>query len=248
MSRRRIVAGNWKMNMTVSEAAKLCDELIPLLKEADCDVVFCPPYIDITRVAEKLEGTNISLGAQNMHFEESGAFTGEISPNMLKEAGVKYVIIGHSERREYFKETDASVNKKTVKALEHGFIPIVCCGETLIQRNQGIYIDWIRMQIKIAFNGVSTEDMKKCVIAYEPVWAIGTGETASSEQAQEVCHAIRECVCEMYSDEVAEVVRIQYGGSCNGKNAYELFSKEDIDGGLIGGAALKTDFANIVNA
>ncbi len=248
MSRKRIVAGNWKMNMTVSEAMKLCDELIPLVKDAECDVVFCPPYTDITSVAQKLLGTNISLGAQNMYFEESGAYTGEISPDMLKEAGVKYVIIGHSERREYFKETDDSVNKKTIKALEHGFTPIVCCGETLTQRNQGIYIDWIRMQIKIAFGGVSPEDMKKCVIAYEPIWAIGTGETASSDQAQEVCHAIRECVEEMYSAEVANAVRIQYGGSCNGKNAGELFGKKDIDGGLIGGAALKADFANIVNA
>lgn len=248
MSRKRIVAGNWKMNMTISEAKELCDTLIPISNSSETEVVFCVPYIDIPAVGEKINGTNIGLGAQNLYFEEKGAYTGEISPNMLVDAGVKYVIIGHSERREYFAETDQSVNKKVLKAIEHDLVPIVCCGETLEQRKQGIYIDWIRMQIKIAFMNVSAEDMKKCVIAYEPIWAIGTGETATSDQAEEVCAAIRACIKELYSSDVAEAVRIQYGGSVNGGNAKELFSKDNIDGGLIGGASLKADFADIVNA
>lgn len=248
MSRRRIVAGNWKMNMTINEADKLVEELIPLVKNEDVDVVFCVPYIDIPSVSAKIKDTNVCLGAQNLYFEEKGAYTGEISPAMLTEAGVSHVIIGHSERREYFAESDETVNKKVHKALEHGMIPIVCCGETLAQRKQGIYVDWIRMQIKIAFLGISSEDMAKCVIAYEPIWAIGTGETATSDQAEEVCAAIRDCVKELYSDDVAQAVRIQYGGSVNGGNAKELFSKANIDGGLIGGASLKADFADIVNA
>lgn len=248
MSRKRIVAGNWKMNMTIDEAAKLCDELIPIVKNDDCEVVFCVPFIDIPSVGAKIKDTNVCLGAQNLYFEEKGAFTGEISPAMLTGAGVTHVIIGHSERRQYFAETDETVNKKVLKAIEHGLTPIVCCGETLDQRKQGIYVDWIRMQIKIAFMNVSADDMKKCVIAYEPIWAIGTGETATSDQAEEVCAAIRECVKELYGSDVSEAVRIQYGGSCNGGNAKELFAKPNIDGGLIGGAALKADFANIVNA
>lgn len=247
-NRKRIVAGNWKMNMTFSEAEKLCDELIPLVNTDRTEVVFCVPYIDIPLVGEKIKNTAISLGAQNLYFEDKGAYTGEISPAMLEEANVTHVIIGHSERREYFAETDDSVNKKIKKALEYGFTPIVCCGESLDQRKQGIYVEWIRMQIKKAFKDISALDMKKCVVAYEPIWAIGTGETATSDQAQEVCKAIRDCLRELYSDEVAEAVRIQYGGSCNGGNAKELFAKPDIDGGLIGGAALKADFANIVNA
>lgn len=248
MSRRRIVAGNWKMNMTITQAKELCDTLIPIVKNDDVDVVFCVPYIDIPAVSEKIADTNVCLGAQNLYFEEKGAYTGEISPDMLTDAGVKYVIIGHSERREYFAETNESVNKKVKKAIEHNLIPIVCCGETLEQRKQGIYVDWIRMQIKIAFMDVSASDMKNCVIAYEPIWAIGTGETATSDQAEEVCAAIRECIKELYSEDVANAVRIQYGGSVNGGNAKELFSKPNIDGGLIGGAALKADFSDIVNA
>ena len=231
MARRKIVAGNWKMNKTPSEAGALVDELIPLVKSDDVDVVFCVPAINIIPVGEKIKGTNVALGAQNMYYEESGAYTGEIAPSMLEEAGVKYVIIGHSERRDYFKETDEMINKKVLKAFEHGITPIICCGESLTQRKQGIYIDWIRMQIKIAFQGVTADQAKTAVIAYEPIWAIGTGETATSDQAQEVCAAIR----------------IQYGGSVNGKNAAELFAKPDIDGGLIGGASLKADFGNIVN-
>ena len=247
MARRKIVAGNWKMNKTPSEAGALVDELIPLVKSDDVDVVFCVPAINIIPVGEKIKGTNVALGAQNMYYEESGAYTGEIAPSMLEEAGVKYVIIGHSERRDYFKETDEMINKKVLKAFEHGITPIICCGESLTQRKQGIYIDWIRMQIKIAFQGVTADQAKTAVIAYEPIWAIGTGETATSDQAQEVCAAIRTCISEIYDGAIAEAIRIQYGGSVNGKNAAELFAKPDIDGGLIGGASLKADFGNIVN-
>ena len=247
MARRKIVAGNWKMNKTPSEAGALVDELIPLVKSDDVDVVFCVPAINIIPVGEKIKGTNVALGAQNMYYEESGAYTGEIAPSMLEEAGVKYVIIGHSERRDYFKETDEMINKKVLKAFEHGITPIICCGESLTQRKQGIYIDWIRMQIKIAFQGVTADQAKTAVIAYEPIWAIGTGETATSDQAQEVCAAIRTCISEIYDGPTAEAIRIQYGGSVNGKNAAELFAKPDIDGGLIGGASLKADFGNIVN-
>ena len=247
MARRKIVAGNWKMNKTPSEAGALVDELIPLVKSDDVDVVFCVPAINIIPVGEKIKGTNVALGAQNMYYEESGAYTGEIAPSMLEEAGVKYVIIGHSERRDYFKETDEMINKKVLKAFEHGITPIICCGESLTQRKQGIYIDWIRMQIKIAFQDVTADQAKKAVIAYEPIWAIGTGETATSDQAEEVCAAIRACIAEVYDDATAAAIRIQYGGSVNGKNAAELFAKPDIDGGLIGGASLKADFGNIVN-
>ena len=247
MARKKIIAGNWKMNKTPSEAVALVNELKPLVANEDVDVVFCVPAIDIIPAMQAAEGSNIAIGAENMYFEESGAYTGEISPAMLVDAGVKYVIIGHSERREYFAETDETVNKKVLKAFEHGITPIVCCGETLAQRKQGIYIDWIRMQIKIAFQGVTADQAKTAVIAYEPIWAIGTGETATSDQAQEVCAAIRTCISEIYDGATAEAIRIQYGGSVNGKNAAELFAKPDIDGGLIGGASLKADFGNIVN-
>ena len=182
-----------------------------------------------------------------MYFEESGAYTGEIAPNMLVDAGVKYVIIGHSERREYFAETDETVNKKVLKAFEHGLTPIICCGESLTQREQGITIDWIRQQIKIAFLNVTADQAKTAVIAYEPIWAIGTGKTATSDQAEEVCGAIRACIAEVYDEATAQAIRIQYGGSVNAGNAAELFAKEDIDGGLVGGASLKADFGKIVN-
>ena len=244
MARKKIIAGNWKMNKTPSEAKALVKELAPLVANDEADVVFCVPAIDIIPAMEAAEGTNIQIGAENMYFEESGAYTGEISPAMLTDAGVKYVIIGHSERREYFAETDETVNKK---AFEHGITPIVCCGETLTQRKQGIYIDWIRMQIKIAFQNVTADQAKTAVIAYEPIWAIGTGETATSDQAEEVCAAIRNCIKEVYDDATAEAIRIQYGGSVNAGNAAELFSKPDIDGGLVGGASLKPDFGKIVN-
>lgn len=248
MSRRRIIAGNWKMNKTPSEAKALIDELLPLVKNEDVDVVFCVPAVDIVPAVEAVKGSNVKIGAENLYFEESGAYTGEISPNMLVDAGVKYVIIGHSERREYFAETDETVNKKVIKAFEHDLTPIICCGETLTQRKQGIYVDWIRMQIKIAFQNVTVDQAKKAVIAYEPIWAIGTGETATADQAQEVCAAIRQVIGEVYDTATADAIRIQYGGSMNAGNAAELLAKPDIDGGLIGGASLKPDFGKIVNA
>ncbi len=248
MSRRRIIAGNWKMNKTPSEAKALIDELLPLVKKDAVDVVFCVPAIDLVPAVEAVKGSNVAIGAENLYFEESGAYTGEISPNMLVDAGVKYVIIGHSERREYFAETDETVNKKVLKALEHELTPIICCGETLTQRKQGIYVDWIRMQIKIAFQNVTADQAKKAVIAYEPIWAIGTGETATADQAQEVCAAIRQVIGEIYDTATADAIRIQYGGSMNAGNAAELLAKPDIDGGLIGGASLKPDFGKIVNA
>lgn len=245
--RKKIIAGNWKMNKTPKEAKELCDLLKEKVNTTEADVVFCVPYVDLYPVLEALEGTHIAVGAENMHFEESGAYTGEISGAMLKEMGVSYVIIGHSERREYFAETDETVNKKVKKALEYGLLPIMCCGETLEQREAGVTIEWIRMQIKRGLAGIGAEDMKKIVIAYEPIWAIGTGKTATSEQAQEVCAAIRQVLAELYGPSVAEEVRIQYGGSVNGKNAAELFAMADIDGGLVGGASLKEEFAQIVN-
>ena len=247
MARKKIIAGNWKMNMTPSEAVKLVEELKPLVVNDEVDVVFCVPAIDIIPVMEAAKGTNIQIGAENMYFEEKGAYTGEISPNMLVDAGVKYVIIGHSERREYFAETDETVNKKVLKAFEHGLTPIICCGETLTQREQGITLDWIRQQIKIAFQNVTAEQAKTAVIAYEPIWAIGTGKTATSDQAEEVCGAIRACIAEVYDEATAAEIRIQYGGSVNAGNAAELFAKPDIDGGLVGGASLKPDFGKIVN-
>ena len=247
MARRKIVAGNWKMNMTPSEAVKLIETLKPLVKSKTVDVVFCVPAIDIIPAMQAAKGSNIEIGAENLYFEDKGAYTGEISPGMLKDAGVKYVIIGHSERREYFAETNETVNKKVLKAFEYGLTPIVCCGETLEQREQGITIDWIRQQIKIAFLGVKPSQAKKAVIAYEPIWAIGTGKTATSKQAQEVCKAIRTLIHELYGKKVADEIRIQYGGSVNAGNAKELFGKADIDGGLVGGASLKEEFGKIVN-
>ena len=247
MARRKIVAGNWKMNMTPSQAVKLVEELKPLVKNDDVDVVFCVPAIDIVPVVEACKGTNIAVGAENMYFEEKGAYTGEISAEMLLDAGVKYVIIGHSERRDYFKEDDALLNKKVKKAFEAGLTPILCCGETLEQREMGITLDWIRMQIKSDLAGVTAEQVASMVIAYEPIWAIGTGKTATSDQAEEVCAAIRACIAEVYDDATAAAVRIQYGGSVNAKTAPELFAKENIDGGLVGGASLKAEFGDIVN-
>ena len=245
--RKKIIAGNWKMNKTPAEAVELAKMLKDKVNTDEKDVVFCVPAIDIIPVGEGLKGTNIALGAENVYFEESGAYTGEISPLMLKEAGVKYVIIGHSERREYFGETDETVNKKVKKVLEHKMIPIMCCGETLTQREMNITIEHIRIQIKKGLYGLSASDAEKVVIAYEPIWAIGTGKTATSQQAQEACSAIRQVVKEIYSEATAEKMRIQYGGSVNGKNAAELFAMNDIDGGLVGGASLKEDFENIVN-
>ena len=247
MARKKIIAGNWKMNMTPTEAVALVNQLKPLVVNDEVDVVFCVPAIDIIPAMEAAKGSNIRIGAENMYFEEKGAYTGEISPNMLVDAGVKYVIIGHSERREYFAETDETVNKKVLKAFEHGITPIICCGESLTQREQGITIDWIRQQVKIAFLNVTADQAKTSVIAYEPLWAIGTGKVATTEQAQEVCAAIRACIGEIYDEATAEAIRIQYGGSVSAASAPELFAQPDIDGGLVGGASLKPDFGAIVN-
>ena len=248
MARKRIIAGNWKMNMTPSEAVKLVEELKPLVVNDDVDVVYCVPAIDIVPVVEAVKGTNVQVGAENFYIEDKGAYTGEISAPMLVDAGVKYVIIGHSERREYFKEDDAFLNKKVKKAIASGLTPILCCGETLEQREMGVTMDWIRLQIKSDLAGVAADDVKNLVIAYEPIWAIGIGKTATSDQAEEVCKGIRELIAEVYDTDTAEAVRIQYGGSMNAGNAKELLAKPNIDGGLIGGASLKAEFGQVVNA
>ncbi len=245
--RKKIIAGNWKMNKTTKESLELVELLKDKVNSSEVDVVFCVPAINLLTVKEALEGTNIEVGAQNIHFETSGAFTGEISAPMLKEAGIKYVVLGHSERREYFAETDEDVNKKVHTALSHDIVPIVCVGESLEQREQNVTMDLIRLQTKIALKDVSAEDAKKVVIAYEPIWAIGTGKTATSEQAEEVCKGIRECITEVYGKEVSDVIRIQYGGSMSPANANELLNMENIDGGLVGGASLKADFEKVVN-
>ncbi|WP_349672224.1 triose-phosphate isomerase [Lacrimispora sp.] len=247
MSRKKIIAGNWKMNMTPTEAVELVNTLKPLVASDEVDVVFCVPAIDIIPAMEAAKGSNINIGAENMYYEDKGAYTGEISPAMLKDAGVKYVVIGHSERREYFAETDETVNKKALKAFEYGMTPIICCGESLTQREQGITIDWIRQQIKIAFLNIPAENAAKAVIAYEPIWAIGTGKVATTEQAQEVCQSIRSCIAEIYDEATAQAIRVQYGGSVSAGSAPELFAQPDIDGGLVGGASLKPEFGDIVN-
>ena len=248
MARKKIIAGNWKMNKTPSEAVELVNLLKDLVKNDDVDVVYCVPAIDIVPVVEATKGTNVAVGAENMYFEESGAYTGEISAAMLVDAGVKYVIIGHSERRDYFKEDDVLLNKKVKKAFEAGITPILCCGESLEQRELGVTMDWIRLQIKSDLAGVTADQVKSMVIAYEPIWAIGTGKTATSDQAQEVCKGIRDLIAEIYDTDTAEAVRMQYGGSMNAGHAAELLAKPDIDGGLIGGASLKADFGQVVNA
>ena len=247
MSRRKIIAGNWKMNKTPKQAKELIKTLIPLVETEEADVVFCVPFVDIPAAVEAVSGTNIQIGAQNMYFEDSGAFTGEISPEMLWELGVEYVIVGHSERRQYFHETDEDINKKLLMAFEYDLIPIVCVGETLEQREAGQTLDWIRSQIAGAFDEVPQELAVDTIIAYEPIWAIGTGQTATSEQAEEVCGFIRSCIAELYDEETAQTIRIQYGGSVNAGNAAELFAMPDIDGGLVGGASLKPEFGKIVN-
>ena len=245
--RKAVIAGNWKMNKTATEAASLIDALVPAVQGAGCDVVICTPFTSLCTAVEKCAGTNIGVGAENVHFEKSGAFTGEISADMLVDLGVKYVITGHSERRQYFAETDETVNKRTKAALAAGLTVIVCVGESLAQREQGVTEELVRMQTKIALGGA--EEMARVIIAYEPVWAIGTGRTATADQAQEVCAAIRKVVGELYGEAVAEATTIQYGGSMNAANADELLSKPDVDGGLIGGASLKpADFAAIVAA
>jgi triosephosphate isomerase len=247
VARKKIIAGNWKMNMTPDQARDLINTLKPTCDTGESDVVFCVPYVDIPVAADMLRGSNIAVGAQNVHYRDSGAYTGEISAPMLRELGVKYVIIGHSERRQYFAETDALVNIKIKKAIEHGLIPILCVGESLEQRRQGVTIDFVRAQTKIALMGISPDDVKQIVIAYEPIWAIGTGEVATPAQAEEVCAAIRQVLGEIYDKNTAGAMRIQYGGSVTAATADELFNQPNIDGGLVGGASLKPDFAKIVN-
>ena len=248
--RKTIIAGNWKMNKTPAGARQLIEELKPLIAKTKwCDIVLCVPFVDIPAAIKATKGAKIAVGAENMHYEASGAYTGEISADMLTELGVKYVIIGHSERRQYFAETDTTVNKKIHAALKAGLRPIVCVGESLEQRDLGITIEHIRLQVKAALYCVEPASVKRIVIAYEPIWAIGTGRTATADQAEEVCGAIRDCIREMYGARIARSVTIQYGGSMNAGNAAELLSKPNVDGGLIGGASLKpNDFAAIVNA
>ena len=245
--RKKIIAGNWKMNMTPTETRELIAKLKDGCNTTNVDVVFIVPSIDVTTAKECLQGTNIKLGTQNMYFEDKGAFTGEISAKMLLDAGAEYVIIGHSERRTIFKEDNEMINKKLKKAIEAGLKPILCCGESLTLRENGTYKIFIEDQIKSAFDGISEEDAKKVVIAYEPIWAIGTGKTATADQAEDVCKSIRESLLQLYHKVICDEIRIQYGGSVNAENAKELFEKPDIDGGLVGGASLKEDFIKIVN-
>lgn len=247
--RPAVIAGNWKMNKTPSETVALINEMKPLVADAACDVVLCVPFVDLAPAVQAAAGSNIKIGAQNVHFEKSGAFTGEISADMLKEVGAEYVIVGHSERRTYFGETDVTVNKRTLAALNAGLKVIVCVGEYLEQREQGITRELVSMQTKIALGGVTPEQLKQVIIAYEPVWAIGTGKTATAQQANEVNAAIRGAVAELYGQAAADGLTIQYGGSMNAGNAEELLAQPDVDGGLIGGASLKAkDFSVIVQA
>ena len=240
--RKAVIAGNWKMNNTPTEAGLLLEALIPGVHDADCEVVVCVPFTDLCNVVAKCAGTNVHVGAQNVHFEKSGAYTGEVSADMLLDLGVEYVVIGHSERRQYFAETDETVLNAGLKA-------IVCVGESLTQREQGVTEELVRMQVKIALKDVTEEQVKNVIIAYEPIWAIGTGRTATADQAQEVCAAIRKVVGELYGEAVAEGMTIQYGGSMNPGNAAELLAKPDVDGGLIGGASLHAGkFCEIVDA
>ena len=247
--RSAVIAGNWKMNKTRPEAKALIEDLKPLVKDAKCDVVVCVPFTNLETVLEAAAGSNIKVGAQNCHFEKSGAFTGEISADMLTEMGVEYVVIGHSERRQYFGETDITVNKRTKAALEAGLKVILCVGEMLEDRELMITDELVAMQTKIALNGVTEDQLKNVIIAYEPVWAIGTGKTATAEQANEVCAVIRNTIEKVYGKKAADSITIQYGGSMNPKNAAELVAQPDVDGGLIGGASLKAeDFSVIVDA
>ncbi len=250
--RKAIIAGNWKMNKTPAEAVELIEAIKAELNGKDtsgCGIIACVPYVDIDAAVKAAAGSPIEIGAENCHWEKSGAYTGEISADMLVACGVKYVIIGHSERRQYFGETDVTVNKRVLAALEAGLKVILCVGELLEEREQGITAELVAMQTKIALMGVTAEQMKNIIIAYEPVWAIGTGKTATSDQADEVCGIIRNVLCGLYGCDVAKATTIQYGGSMNAKNCDELLSKENVDGGLIGGASLKApDFATIISA
>ena len=246
--RKPIIAGNWKMNMTPSEAVRLVEELKPLVKDAKCDVVICPPYVDLPAAAEAIKGSNIHLGAQNIHWADKGAFTGEVSADMLKELGVEYAIIGHSERRQYFGETDEAVNKRAKAAIAAGITPIICVGESLEERESGLTGKKVSGQVKKDLEGIAASDAARLVIAYEPIWAIGTGKTATDEQANETIGMIRATVAGMLGRETAEALRIQYGGSMKPSNVKGLMAMPEIDGGLIGGASLKAvDFAQVVN-
>ncbi|WPC42176.1 triose-phosphate isomerase [Clostridium sp. JS66] len=246
--RKAIIAGNWKMNNTVEEGLKLVEELKGLVKDAKCDVVVCPSFVCLDAVLKAVKGSNIKVGAQNMHFEEKGAFTGEVAPSMLEKMGVNYVIIGHSERRQYFNETDETVNKKVKKAFEHNLIPIVCCGETLEEREKNVTEEVLGRQIKLDLEGLTNEQVETLVVAYEPIWAIGTGKTATDDQANETIAYIRSVIASMYGKETAEKTRIQYGGSVKPATIKAQMAKSDIDGALVGGASLKAaDFAAIVN-
>ena len=248
--RKTIIAGNWKMNNTLSQMKAFAEELKPIMPRGKwCNVVLCVPAVNITTAVRLFKDCHIAIGAETCHYEDHGAYTGEITAEMIKEAGAKYVIIGHSERRQYFNETDEACNKKVLVALENGLRPILCVGESLTEREQDVTMEVIRKQIKIALQGVAVEDIKKVVIAYEPIWAIGTGKTATAEQANEVCSAIRDCLREKYGARAARGITIQYGGSMNAKNAAELLAQPDVDGGLIGGASLKpADFVEIINS
>jgi triosephosphate isomerase len=248
--RKTIIAGNWKMNNTLSETRAFADALKPILPKGKwCDVVLCVPAVNIPSAIRFFKDSRVSIGAQTLHYEKSGAYTGEISADMLKELGVKYVIVGHSERRQYYGETDFTVNKKVHAALEAGLRPIICVGESLEQRELGVTMELIAYQVKIALAGVPADQMRHVIIAYEPLWAIGTGKTATADQAGEVCQAIRTIIRKLYGARVARSVTIQYGGSMNAKNAAELLAQPDVDGGLIGGASLKpADFVEIINA
>lgn len=244
-----IIAGNWKMNKLPSETYDYVKEVVEATKGATCEVVCCTPYVCLAPAVEAAKGSHVKIGAENLHFEDKGAFTGEVSADMLADLGVQYVIIGHSERREYNNETDETVNLKVKKALSKGIVPILCCGESLEQREAGITMDWIAIQIKKAFADVSAEDAAKVVVAYEPIWAIGTGKTATDDQAEEVCGGIRKLLADLYDEKTAEAITIQYGGSMNAGNCEGLLAKANIDGGLIGGASLKSaDFATITKA
>lgn len=246
--RKKIVAGNWKMNKNVTQTIELINTLKSTCDTKETDVIFFVPSVNIITAKEQVKGTNIAIGCQNIHYMDNGAFTGEISADMLKDIGVEYVLVGHSERREYFSETNQIVNKKLLKAIEKDLKPILCVGEGLEDRENDITNELVRLQVKSAFYGVNREDAKHVVIAYEPIWAIGTGKTATKEEAQEVCKVIRDCIAEIYDYETASKIRIQYGGSVTKDTAKELFAMEDIDGGLVGGASLKPDFAEIVLA
>lgn len=245
--RTPVIAGNWKMNKNCEETKFLIEEMIPLVEKANCKIVLCVPYTDLLPALSVAANTNIKIGAQNCHFEDYGAFTGEVSARMLSSMGVEYVIIGHSERRMYFAETDITVNKKIKAAIKEGLNVISCVGESLEQREQNITFEVISTQLKIAFKDISSEDLEKIIIAYEPIWAIGTGKTATAKQAEEVCYFIREIIKQLYNKKSADSITILYGGSMNAKNAKELLSQNNIDGGLIGGASLKSvDFSKVV--